>query len=420
MSYPDFRPSGRRKAALGFIAITVAVDVMSFGIAFPVLPRLAQEMLGGDAAGAARAVGLLAAGWAIAQFIAAPILGVLSDRFGRRPVILISLFGLSLDFLIMALAPTIAWLFVGRILAGFTAGSHTAASAYVADITPEEGRVKAFGLLSSAAMTGAVIGPAIGGVLGAADPRLPFYVACGLAALNGVYGLLVLPESLPRELRAPLSWSRASPAGSFRFLLSHKGLLGLAGALFVVWLAIHAINHVAVLFTARQFGWGPMAVGVFLSVFAAANILVQSVLAPRVAKWIGERRTILLGLGLYAAGFSVMGVAPYGWIYWLGNVPPAIGNVCGPAIQSMLTRRVDPTEQGRLQGSLGGVLALAGLSAPLFTQVYAWAIGPGMPAVAAGTPILLGALLMVVALGLATAFARDYPQAGAGSGRPSS
>lgn len=246
------RPDSRR-AGLSFIAVTICLDVVSHTIVFPVLPQLVAELLGGDVPGAARWIGVLIAIWSVAQFVAAPVIGMLSDRFGRRPVILISVFGLAVDLMIMALAPTLAWLLIGRALCGLTAGAQAAAMAYVADITPQEERAKSYGWINAAAWTGVILGPALGGLLGSVDPRAPFWAAAAVSLLNGVYGLFVLPESLPRENRAALSWKKANPIGALNLLISRPGLPALALVLVLLWLAVHAMNSVFVLYTAHRY-----------------------------------------------------------------------------------------------------------------------------------------------------------------------
>jgi len=407
---PHPRLDSRRRAGLGFIAVTICLDVVSHSIVYPVLPKLVEQLLGGDLPAAARWVGLLVAAWSVAQFFAAPVIGMLSDRFGRRPVILISVFGLSIDLVIMALAPNLAWLLIGRLLCGLTAGSYAAAMAYVADITPPEDRAKSYGWLNAAAWTGVILGPALGGLLGSLDPRAPFWAAAAVALANGIYGFFVLPESLPPERRAPMVWRNANPWGSLNLLASRQGLLVFAAVLTLLWLAIHALHSIFVLYTDHRYGWTTMQLGVFFSVLAAVNIVVQTQLAGRAAKRLGERRTVLAGLAAQVVGFTAVGLAPGGGLFWIANLPIALGGVVGPALQSMMTARVDETEQGRLQGAMGGISSLTGLFGPiLFTQAFAWAIMPGMPAALSGAPILLGAALSAIAWVLIAIYARDVP-----------
>jgi DHA1 family tetracycline resistance protein-like MFS transporter len=399
------------RAGLVFIAITVCLDVISQSITFPILPRLVEQLLHGDRPAAARWVGVLEAAWALAQFIAAPALGMLSDRFGRRPVIIISVAGVAAEFVMAALAPTVEWLMAARVLCGLTCGAQAAAMAYVADVVPPDDRTKNFGWLNAAAWTGVVLGPALGGMLGAVDLRGPFWAAAAFAALNAVYGWLVLPESLPDRDRPPWRWSKANPWGALGLLASRPGLLALGGVMLLLWLALHAMNSVLVLYTAYRYGWTPWAFGVFATAFALINIGVQSRLAGWVAERLRERRTVLAGLTAQAVAYTAVSLAPLGWIYWISNIPLALGNVAGPALQTLMTEKVGPDEQGRLQGAIGAISCIAGLMGPIaFTQLFAWTIAPSRGGLWSGLPIFLGAILTVAAMGLVAAFARDAPK----------
>lgn len=401
------RPAARQ-AGLPFIAITICLDVVSHSMVFPVLPRLVEGLVGGQVASAARWVGVLVAAWSVAQFFAAPVIGMLSDRFGRRPVILISIFGLSLDLAIMALAPTLAWLLVGRILCGLTAGAQGAAMAYVADITPQEDRAKSYGWLNAAAWTGVILGPAVGGLMGALDPRAPFWTAAVVALANGIYGLLVLPESLPHDRRAPMRWAKANPIGALGLLVSRPGLPVLSGALLLMWFAMFAMNSVFVLYTAYRYAWDPLALGVFCSALAAVNIVVTSQLSGRAVSWFGERRTLLFGLIAQVVGFVACGVAPNGVLFWIANIPMTLANIAGPALQSLMTARVEADEQGRLQGAMGGVSSLTGLFGPIaFTQIFALAIAGGRGPAWSGVTILAGAVLSLIAWLLVMFYTRE-------------
>ena len=401
MSPIRFPRAGPRSAGLAFIAVTVCLDVVSHTIVFPVLPRLVEQLLHGDRPAAARWVGMLYAAWSVAQFFAAPVLGMLSDRFGRRPVILISVFGLSLDLVMTALAPNLAWLFAARAVCGLTAGAQTAAMAYVADITPPEDRTKRYGLLNAAAWTGVILGPALGGMLGAIDPRAPFWAAAAVALGNGLYGLLVLPESLPRKNRAPIRWRKANPWGALDLLARREGLLILGVVLLMLWFAGQAMNSVFVLYTAFRYGWDPFALGVFCSALAVGNILVQTQVASRVAKRFGEWRAVIGGLAFQVVGFAAVGLAPTGLWFWLANIPMVLANVAGPALQSLMTAKVEPDEQGRLQGAMGSIGSFTGLMGPIaFTQIFAWAISLGHGPGWSGVTILTGAALSAVAVGL--------------------
>jgi DHA1 family tetracycline resistance protein-like MFS transporter len=399
-----------RTAALIFIAITVCLDVFSQSIAFPILPRLAEQLLGGDRQAAARWVGFLEVAWVVPQFFAAPVLGMLSDRFGRRPVIVLSVLGVGLEFILCALAPNIGWLLVGRALCGLSCGAYGAAMAYIADITPAEGRAQSYGWINAAAWTGVILGPALGGLFGAIDLRAPFWLAAGVALVGGIYGYFVLPESLPLESRAPMRWSGANPWGALSLILRTPGLPILAVVFLLLWFARYAMDSVFVLYTAYRYGWTPLMLGVFLSVLAAANIVVQSGLAGRIAARIGERGAVMIGLGLQTVACTLIGLAPTGLFFSAANLPMVFGNIAGPSIQSLMTAKVAPDEQGRLQGALGSLSGLTGFIAPItFTQIFAWSIVPDRGGAWSGTTNLAAAGLSLVAWLLVTLWLKPGP-----------
>jgi DHA1 family tetracycline resistance protein-like MFS transporter len=399
-----------RSAALIFVAITVCLDVLSQSITFPILPRLAQQLLGGDAVAAARWVGYLEVAWVIPQFFAAPVLGMLSDRFGRRPVIVLSVLGVGLEFVICALAPTIAWLLVGRVLCGLSCGAQAAAMAYVADITPPEERAGRYGTLNAAIWTGVIAGPALGGLFGAIDLRAPFWLAAIVAILGGVYGYFVLPESLPPEARAPLRWSRAHPWGALRLIFRAPGLPMLSLVYFLMWFVGYAVNSVFVLYTAYRYGWTPLALGAVLSVMAGANIVVQGGLAGRIARWLGERSVVIIGLLFSAAGCALMGLAPTGLLFCVAYLPMVAGNIVGPSLQSLMTAKVAPDEQGRLQGALGSVGGVTGFIAPVaFTQLFAWSVEPTRGGMWSGATYFAGAGIGLLAWIVVAGFVRGAP-----------
>jgi DHA1 family tetracycline resistance protein-like MFS transporter len=388
----------RRRAALGFILATVFLDALSFGLIFPVLPRLVLQLSGGDTAAAARMVGLIGAVWALTNFVGAPALGALSDRFGRRPVILISTFGFALDLLVMGFAPTLAWLFVGRALSGLTAANYAAASAYVADVTPADQRARRFGVVFAVSASGMILGPAAGGLLGEISPRAPFFAAAGLAGLAWLYGLLILPESLSPELRTKGAWRPGNPLRAFGILAKDRGLLGLAYVAVLIQLASHSANTLFVLYMAFRYQWTSAQVGLLLMAFSAGNIAVMGVLGPRLVGWFGERATLLTGLLLCAAGFAGLGLAPTGLLFCLACIPTCLGNMCAPPLQALETRRVGPGEQGRLQGALGGLAGLTGFVGPIFfTQVFAWSIASSLAPGGPGLALLIGAGLLAAA-----------------------
>ena len=396
-----------RRAALAFIAASVCLDYLAQSISFPVLPRLAQRLLGGDLVAASRWTGVLEVAWAIPQFLAAPVLGMLSDRFGRRPVIVLSLFGVAGELVLNALAPNLAWLLAGRILCGLTCGAQAAAMAYVADMTPPEGRAGAYGWLNAALWTGIIVGPAAGGGLAAIDLRAPFWVAAGVAVVCGLYGLAVLPESLAPQHRAPLRWTAANPWVAMDLLRRRPGLLALGFAQLLIWLAFQGTSNMMVVYTAFRYAWTPLDFGIIVTALAAANIAVQGGLAGRAVRWLGERRAALAGLGFQALSTAAIGLASTGSLFWAANLLGVVGPIYQPALQSMMTAKVAPDEQGRLQGAIGSISSLTSIVAPIpFTQLFAWTIAPGRPAALSGATMLLGAGLCVIAWVIVFAFTR--------------
>ncbi len=391
-----------RRAAFAFVFVTVLLDMFAIGIIIPVLPKLVEDFMGGDTARAALIYGIFGTAWALMQFLFSPVLGSLSDRFGRRPIILLSNFGLGLDYILMALAPSVRWLFVGRVISGITAASISTAGAYIADVTPPEQRAAKFGLLGAAFGAGFVVGPALGGVLGDISPRLPFWVAAGLSLTNGLYGLFVLPESLTRERRSPFSWRKANPVGALKLLRSHPELWGFSVVTFLSNLAHAALPSVAVLYMGYRYNWDTKAVGLLLAGVGVCQIIVQGLLVGRVVKALGERHTILVGLVCGAAGFTIQAMAPNGAIYATGIIFMSLWGLVGPAMQAITTRLVNPSEQGQLQGANSSVLGIATLIGPLlFTQTFATFIGAHRDWHLPGAPFLLSAILVVAALAVA-------------------
>ncbi len=388
---PPIAPSptltGPRKAAVIFVFITVMLDMLALGIMIPMLPKLILSFVGGDTAHAAEVFGLFSTYWALMQFLFSPALGALSDRFGRRPIILVSNFGLGLDYIIMALAPTVGWLLVGRIISGITAASITTSSAYIADVTPPEKRAKAFGMIGAAFGVGFVLGPAVGGILGQNDPRLPFWVAAALSLLNGTYGIFVLPESLQRKYRVPVSWRRANPLGALALVRAHRGLLGLSIVVFLTQFAHVVLPSVVVLYAGYRYGWDARTVGLMLAGVGVCTMIVQGGLAGPVTKALGERRTLLVGTLCGALSFTIYGLADTGWAFVAGVPVMALWGLSGPAVQSLMTRQVGPTEQGRLQGSNNSLNGIANMIAPtIFTGIFVQFIGPWQDAHIPGAP----------------------------------
>ncbi len=392
---------GPRRAAVVFILITILLDILALGMIAPVLPDLVKEFEGGDTAAAARMIGLFGSVWAFMQFLVSPTLGAFSDHVGRRRIVLLSNFGLGLDYIFMALAPSLGWLFVGRVISGVTAASIPTAFAYIADVTPPEQRAKSYGLLGAAFGVGFVFGPVMGGILGHYGARLPFWVAAGLSLTNAMYGLFVLPESLPPDRRGAFDWKRANPLGSLRLLRAYPRLFGFASVHFLYFLAHQSLQTVFVLYADYRYGWDQRMVGICLGVVGVSIGLVQGVLVGRVVHRFGERRAMITGLTLGGLGFVVYGLAPTG-AWFLAGVPVmALFGLYGPSAQGLMTKIVGPSEQGKLQGALTSVASLTGIIGPtIFSIVFAAFIGsltnlrlPGAPFVLAGGCLMVAMLI---------------------------
>jgi MFS transporter, DHA1 family, tetracycline resistance protein len=394
MTEPD-QIAAPRRAALTFIFITVVLDMLALGMIVPVLPKLVEDFVGGNTARAAEIYGLFGTVWAMMQFVFSPVLGALSDRFGRRPVILLSNFGLGFDYIVMALAPGVGWLFVGRVISGITSASTSTAYAYIADVTPPEKRAAGFGMLSAAFGLGFVVGPAIGGVLGNIDPRLPFWVAAGFSFLNFAYGSLVLPESLSIERRERFSWRRANPMGSLKLLRSHRELFGLAIVNFLGSIAHEALPTTFVLYAMYRYGWNERTVGLAIAAVGVCSAVVGAGLVEPVVARFGERRAMLAGLLFGTAGFTIYGLAYTGAIFWAALPVTALWGLSGPPMQGMMTRHVASSEQGQLQGALSSLRGIAFMIGPLvFTNVFASFIGANRDWHLPGAPYLLAALMI--------------------------
>jgi DHA1 family tetracycline resistance protein-like MFS transporter len=415
----------RSRAALAFILVTILLDALGIGLVIPVVPSLIEGFTGGDTQQAAHVIGLFGSAYALMQFAFMPLAGALSDRFGRRPVVLISNLGMGLDYLLMAAAPGLAWLFAGRLLAGVTAASLGTANAYIADVTPPEKRAAAFGFVGATFGIGFVIGPALGGLLGSFDVHLPFVVAACLSLANFVYGVFVLPESLPAARRAPFTWRAANPFGALTLLRRHRRLLPLALVLFLSALAHVALPAVFVLYAGWRFGWSPLDVGLLLAFVGVSSVVVQGGLIRRVVAAIGERRALLVGLAMGAVAFVGYGFAPTAaWMVWCVPVMSLWG-LASPTAQSFATAQVGADEQGRLQGALASVTALAEIGGPvLFAVVFARTTGADawleMPGAAFYVAAMLLGLACVVALGATRGMARVRPVTSAGGGSTAS
>jgi DHA1 family tetracycline resistance protein-like MFS transporter len=391
-----------RRAALAFIFVTVLLDLLAFGMIIPVLPHLIADFLGGDLSRAAVVYGLFASVFMVMQFLFSPVQGALSDRYGRRPVILLSNLGLGLDFILMAVANTLPLLLLGRVLSGITSASFSTANAYIADVTPAEKRGAAFGMLGMAFGIGFVVGPAVGGLLGDISPRLPFWIAAGLSLGNFCYGYFVLPESLPADRRTPFSWRRANPVASLRFLGHHPEVFALAGVIFLMQLAHIVYPSTFVLYADYRFGWGPKMVGYTLAAVGIGSIIVQGGLIGRLIAAIGERRTLLFGLACGALGFTLYGFAASGAWFWAAMPIAALAGVAMPAAQALMTQRVDSHEQGRLQGAVVSLSSVAGIFGPsLFTRAFAEVSRRQLHVGWAGITFWLAAVLLFAALLLA-------------------
>jgi DHA1 family tetracycline resistance protein-like MFS transporter len=391
-------PEGRRAAAT-FIFLTVTMDMLALGMIAPVLPRLISGFLNGNAVNAAQMLGIFGTVFAGIQFLFSPVLGSVSDRFGRRPVVLLSNFGLGFDYLLMAWAPALGWLFVGRVISGLTASSVPTAMAYMADVTPQEKRASAFGLLGAAFGMGFVLGPAIGGLLGSVNPRLPFLVAGALSVLNGIYGVFVLPESLKKENRSPFSWRRANPVGSVALLGRKKVLLGMAAVLLLGYTAQQSLMNVYVIYCEYRYHWTDRTIGLSLATVGLFSGLYGALLVKRAVGKLGERRAMSTGLIFGAIGWVMMGVSSNGILMWAGIPVLNLMAIVWPSAQSIMSREVTVSEQGQLQGAVQSLRGIAGLLGPgLFTYIFSKSIGAGAVIHAPGMAFFVAAGILVLSL----------------------
>jgi DHA1 family tetracycline resistance protein-like MFS transporter len=389
----------RVSAAFSFVFVTVLLDMVAIGIIIPVLPGLVVAFRGGDTASAAAIYGLFGTVWAAMQFVFAPVLGSLSDRFGRRSVILLSNLGLGLDYVLMAVAPTLGWLFVGRVISGITSSSLPAAAAYVADVTPPDERARKYGLIGAAAAIGFIVGPTIGGLLGSFGLRAPFWGAAVLSLANAAYGFFILPESLPADRRAPFHWRHANPIGAIQLLRSQPQLFGLGCAGFLAMLAHDSLPTTFVLYATYRYGWTERTIGLVLGAAGVAALIVQGGLIGRIVNALGERTALVVGFACGVVAMTIYGVAATGRAFMLGIPFTALYGLATPSLQSLMTQRVGPSEQGRLQGASTSLNGIANMTAPiLFTQVFALAVGRYRHLEVPGAPLLLAALLFAAAL----------------------
>jgi len=391
-----------RGNALMFIFITILIDVIGIGIIIPVLPKLITELTGGGMSEAARYGGWLMFAYAIMQFIFAPIIGGLSDRYGRRPVLLLSLFGLGIDYLFLAFAPTIGWLFVGRLLAGISGASFTTASAYIADVSPLEKRAQNFGLIGAAFGLGFIIGPVLGGLLGQFGSRAPFFASAALALLNWLYGYFILPESLSQENRRAFDWKRANPVGSLLQMRRYPVIIGLIGSLLCLYIAGHSSQSTWSYYTMEKFGWNEKWVGYSLGFVGLTIGLVQGLLTRVIIPKLGAVRSVFIGLCLSTIGFVGFALATQGWMMFALMIPFALGGIAGPSLQGIISGQVSPNEQGELQGALTGLISATSIVGPLLmTNLFSWFTTPDAPVYFPGAPFMMGAILTVLGMILA-------------------
>ena len=388
-----------RKAAVGFIFITLLLDVIGLGIIIPVIPALIQELTGGSISEASRYGGWLIASYALVQFLCAPIVGALSDKYGRRPILLLSLLGFGLDYLVLAVAPTIGWLFLARIIAGVFGASFTTGAAYIADVSSAEKRAQNFGLLGAAFGLGFIIGPVAGGLLGEIGPRVPFYAAALVTFLNLTYGYFILPESLLKENRREFEWSRANPLGALFALKRYPSVAGLIGALTFIYLASHAIQGTWTYFSMEKFNWSESMVGYSLGLVGIMSALVQGLLIRIIIPKIGEYNTMITGIIFNICGCLLFSMASEGWMLLCFIIPYSLGGIAGPAIQGILSNQIPDNEQGQLQGALTSMMAATGIIGPLMmTSIFAYFTAENAPIYFPGAPFVTGAVLVAICL----------------------
>jgi MFS transporter, DHA1 family, tetracycline resistance protein len=401
-----------RTPALGFIFVTILIDCIGFGVIIPVMPSLISQLGGVGNSEASRLGGYLLFAFAAMQFLCAPIMGGLSDQYGRRPVLLASLFGFGLDYTFLAFAPTIGWLFVGRLIAGAMGASFTTAGAYIADISTPEKRAQNFGMIGAAFGLGFIIGPAIGGFLGSYGARVPFLVAAGLSLLNWLYGFFILPESLKPENRRSFDWKRANPISSLLNLKRYPVILGLVASLILIYVAAHAVQSNWSFYTIEKFKWGPTMIGISLTAVGVLISAVQGGLIRIIIPRLGQKKSLYAGLALYSMGFLLFSFATRGWMMFVFLIPYCLGGIAGPALQGIMSSQVPPNEQGELQGALTGLMSATSIIGPLLmTQLFSYFTAPTSAIYFPGAPMLMGALLTLLSLVLAMRALMNFKQA---------
>ena len=394
--------SNKKSPAMVFIFITMLIDIIGLGIIIPVIPKLISQLINGDISEAAKYGGWLLFAYAITQFVFSPLIGNLSDKFGRRPIILISLFGFSLDYLLLAFAPTITWLFIGRIISGITGASITTAAAYIADVSTPENRAKNFGLIGAAFGMGFIIGPVIGGFLGQYGARVPFYAAAILCMVNFLYGFFILPESLSKENRRDFNWKRANPIGAILNLKKYPKLIVLIVAVFILYVASHAVQSNWSYFTIYKFGWNEKMVGISLGVVGLLVGLVQGGLIRYTSPRLGNKKSIVIGMALYCVGMFLFATASQSWMMFVFLIPYCLGGISGPALQSVISEQVPATEQGEIQGTLTSIMSASSIiGPPMMSTIFYFFTHKWAPFQFAGAPFVLGGILMLISLVIA-------------------
>ena len=399
----------RKDAAVGFIFITLLLDVIAFGIIIPLMPDLIMQLTGKTLSEASRIGGYLLFAYAICQFVFSPIIGGLSDQFGRRPVLLFSILGFAIDYLFLAFAPTLILLFVGRIISGIMGASFTTGAAYIADVSTPEKRSQNFGLIGAAFGRGVIIGPAIGGLLGEIGPRIPFLAAAGLSFLNFIYGYFILPESLSKENRRPFDMSRANPFGSFKQLKKYPVIIGLIVAMIFVYIASHAVQSTWSFYTKYEFDWSNAEVGYSLAFVGVLSALVQGVLIRWLIPKIGQKRSVYFGMMFYTVGLIFFGYAFEGWMMYPAMVVYCLGGIAGPALQGIMSNQVESNAQGELQGALSSMMSATAIVGPvMMTSIFSFFSGADAPFHLPGAAMYLAAIFTVISLLLSWRTLRNF------------
>ncbi len=394
--------TNKKEAALGFIFITLLIDIIGFGIIIPILPQLIQNLTHGTVSEASRYGGLLIFAYSLMQFVCSPIIGNLSDQFGRRPVLLCSLFGFGIDYLFLAFAPSIGWLFVGRMIAGITGASITTGSAYISDISTPEKKAQNFGMIGAAFGLGFIIGPVLGGQLAHFGIRWPFIGAACLSLINWLYGFFILPESLAKENRRRFEWKRANPVGSLKLLNKYPVISGLVISITLIYVASHSVQTTWSYYTIEKFGWSPTMIGYSLGVVGVCVAIVQGLLIRRIIPRLGQEKSVYTGLALYAIGFTLFAYASQTWMMYAFTAVYCLGGIAMPSIQGIISTHVPPNEQGELQGALTSLMSATSIIGPLImTNVFSYFTSTAAPIHFAGAPFIVSAVLTIISSVLA-------------------